>query len=98
MILVFHLLGASLVSAFTESSRHLTVKGQPYPSLLDATIDDLQLGLRAGLFTSVDLVSAYLARISEVNGRLNAVTEVNPDAMFIARELDLERQANILRG
>jgi len=39
--------------------------GQPLPDLLYATIDDLQLGLAAGTFTSVDLVKAYLARINE---------------------------------
>lgn len=86
------------VAAFTQSSRHLTVKGQPFPSLLDATIEDLQLGLAAGLFTSVDLVDAYLARIDEVNGRLNVVTEINPDARLIARQLDLERASGVVRG
>jgi len=65
-----------------------TVKGQPFPSLINVTIDDLQRGLDRGLFTSVDLVNAYLARIAEVNPRLNAVTEINPDALTIAADLD----------
>ncbi|RYP88175.1 hypothetical protein DL770_004680 [Monosporascus sp. CRB-9-2] len=68
-----------------------SVKGKPFPSLIDVTIDDLQDGLRSGLFSSVDLVNAYLARIQEVNGTLHAVTEVNPDALRIARELDSMR-------
>lgn len=34
----------------------LLVKGQPFPSLIDVTLDDLVEGLESGLFTSVDLV------------------------------------------
>ena len=59
--------------------------------MIDVTIDDLQGGLETGLFTSVDLVNAYLARIQEVNSTLNVVTEVNPDALLIAAELDAQR-------
>lgn len=33
------------------------VKGQPFPSLLDVTIEELGAGLESGLFTSVDLVN-----------------------------------------
>jgi hypothetical protein len=36
--------------------------GQPLPDLLYATIDDLQSGLAAGTFTSVDLVKVLLLR------------------------------------
>ena len=32
------------------------VKGKPFPSLLDVTLDELTTGLESGLFTSVDLV------------------------------------------
>ncbi|RYP37325.1 hypothetical protein DL767_002968 [Monosporascus sp. MG133] len=77
------------VAGFTSALS--SVKGKPFPSLIDVTIDDLQEGLRSGLFSSVDLVNAYLARIQEVNGTLHAVTEVNPDALHIARELDSMR-------
>lgn len=36
------------------------VKGQPFPSLIDVTLDDLTMGLESGLFTSVDLVTVWL--------------------------------------
>ncbi|KAL7790777.1 amidase signature enzyme [Trichoderma ceciliae] len=62
------------------------------PLLLDATLDDLRTVLDSGLFTSVHLVRTYLARIEEVNSKLNVVTEINPDALSIASELDNERQ------
>jgi len=41
---------------------------------------------------------AYLARIAEVNPVLNAVTEVNPDALEIALALDVERAQGRVRG
>ncbi|KAK0640724.1 amidase signature domain-containing protein [Cercophora newfieldiana] len=66
-------------------------KNAKIPSLIDATIDDLQKGLKSGLFTSVDLVTAYQARIAQVNPVLHAVNEVNPDALAIAAELDALR-------
>ncbi|KAG1767554.1 amidase [Suillus occidentalis] len=72
--------------------------GQPLPDLLYATIDDLQSGLAAGTFTSVDLVNAYVARINEVNPILHAVIETNPDAIPIAASLDAERAHGSFRG
>lgn len=64
------------------------------PSLLDASLDELKAGLDAGRFTSVDLVTAYLARIHEVNPVLHAVLEINPDALSIAAELDRTRSSS----
>ncbi|KAI1380409.1 amidase [Hypoxylon crocopeplum] len=69
-----------------------------YPSLKDATIDMLMEGLGSRQFTSVDLVRAYLKRIREVNDTLHVVTEINPDALDIAAELDAERSAGLIRG
>ncbi|KAM0255645.1 hypothetical protein ACHAQJ_005570 [Trichoderma viride] len=65
----------------------------PYvlPPLLDATLDELRVGLDSGHFTSLQLVKAYIDRIGEVNSRLKAVTEINPDALSIALQLDIER-------
>ena len=41
---------------------------------------------------------AYIARISEVNSTLNVVTEVNPDGLAIAAQLDAERANGTIRG
>ncbi|KAI8268160.1 putative amidase [Colletotrichum sp. SAR11_239] len=76
----------------------LTVKGTPFPSLIDVTIDELAEGLENGLFTSVDLVNAYLGRIGQVNSTLNVVTEVNPDAVSIAADLDAQRANGTIKG
>ncbi|KAH7333511.1 glutamyl-tRNA amidotransferase subunit A [Rhexocercosporidium sp. MPI-PUGE-AT-0058] len=69
-----------------------------YPSLLDASIESLSSGLARRKFTSVDLVKAYLARIAEVQEDFHAVTEVNPDALLIAADLDAERLDGSIRG
>jgi amidase len=66
--------------------------------MLDVTIDDLSQGLSSGLFTSVDLVNTYLARIAEVNPILHAVIETNPDALSIAADLDAKRANGTILG
>ncbi|KAK3719439.1 hypothetical protein LTR37_004297 [Vermiconidia calcicola] len=67
------------------------------PSLIDADLEELVRGLEKGLFTSVDLVNAYTARILEVNDTLHMVTELNPDAVSIAAEADdLRAEGNVL--
>lgn len=74
------------------------MKGKPFPSLIDVTIDDLSAGLESGLFTSVDLVRTYVARIIEVNDTLHAVAEINPDALTIAADLDAMRANGQILG
>ncbi|CAA7270086.1 unnamed protein product [Cyclocybe aegerita] len=66
-----------------------------FPDLYEASVLELQAGLDAGHFTSVDLVKAYFARIEEVNLKgpaLRAVIEVNPSALAQAAALDKERK------
>ncbi|KAG6839809.1 hypothetical protein C0991_011466 [Blastosporella zonata] len=70
-------------------------KPPAFPDLYEATIAELQSGLNAGHFSSVDLVKAYFARIEEVNLKgpaLHAVIETNPSAIAIALALDNERK------
>ena len=74
------------------------MNGKPFPSLSCASVEDIVVGLEEGQFTSVDLVNAYTARILEVNGTLNMVTEINSDAVAIAAELDAERANGTSRG
>ncbi|KAI0089573.1 amidase signature enzyme [Irpex rosettiformis] len=74
---------------------------QTFPDLYEASIAELQSGLEKGLFTSVDLVKAYFARIEEVNlngPALRAVIETNPSALKQAKALDLERRTHGPRG
>ncbi|KAL1608053.1 hypothetical protein SLS60_002992 [Paraconiothyrium brasiliense] len=62
-----------------------------YRSVRQVSIEDFQKDLKNGLYTSVNLVRTFLARIDEVNQVTHVVAEINPNAIHIARELDLER-------
>jgi amidase len=69
-------------------------------NLSERTIADLQKMLQDG-YTSRRLCQAYLDRIAALDKagpRLNAVIELNPDALSIADTLDKERKAGKLRG
>lgn len=57
--------------------------------------------MAAGTLTARELTAAYLARIAAVDRagpKLNAVIELNPDALAIADQLDAERKAGKVRG
>ncbi|KAM3415832.1 hypothetical protein BST61_g9339 [Cercospora zeina] len=69
-----------------------------FPDLLDADLDAINAGLATSLFTSVDLVQAYAARIREVNDALHVVNEINPDALHIAAERDAQRSNGTILG
>lgn len=67
----------------------------------EATIEQLQQEMAAGRLTAHELTAAYLQRIAEVDRagpKLNAVIELNPDALAIADQLDAERKAGHVRG
>lgn len=71
----------------------------PLPDLFNITIDDIVAGFQAQQFTSADLVTAYIARISEVQAALRPVIEINTQALEIAHALDHERfSQNKTRG
>ena len=59
--------------------------------LEEITIAELRDGLRSGRFTSRSLTEAYLGRIEAIDKRgpaINAVIELNPDALATAEQLD----------
>jgi amidase len=69
--------------------------------LEEITISELQEGMQSGKFTARSLVEAYTTRIDEIDKagpRVNAVLELNPDALSIADALDQERKAKGARG
>jgi amidase len=67
----------------------------------EATFSDLQDGMKSGKFTARSITEKYLDRIETIDKQgpaLNAVIEVNSDALHIAETLDRERQQGKLRG
>jgi amidase len=67
----------------------------------EITIDDLQKAFQSGQYSSRRLTEKYLARIAEIDKAgptVNAVIELNPDALQIADALDQERKLKGPRG
>jgi amidase len=67
----------------------------------EITIDSLQKAFESGQHSSRSVTEKYLARIQQIDKAgpmLNAVIEINPDALKIAESLDQERHAKGARG
>ena len=67
----------------------------------EETISSLQEKLTSGSYTSEQLVEIYLKQIESIDKKgpnLNAIIEINPDAVSIAKEMDNERKNGKNRG
>ena len=88
---------AATAVAGAASSSAATAPG----NILDAGVLEQQALMQAGKLTSQALVAQYLARIAAIDKRgprLNAIIELNPDALAIAADMDRERAAKTVRG
>jgi len=65
---------------------------------VEKSISDLQAAMAAGELTSRQLTHGYINRIQSLNPLLHSVIEVNPNAMAIATQLDVERRQGHVRG
>jgi amidase len=84
--------GAALLRAAQPPGRFI---------LEEATIADLQRRMETGQDTARSLVEKYLARIGALDRQgpsLHSLIEINPDALTIADQLDVERKARGPRG
>jgi len=69
--------------------------------VLSKSVAELGAMMRDGSLSSHDLTQRYLARIAQMDKTgvaLNAVIELNPDALAIADQRDAERKAGNVRG
>src|SRR5579863_7730639 len=85
-------LGAARASGPAKESAPPNIK--PF-ELEEVTLSELQDGMNSGKFTARSLVEKYSARIDEVDKggpAVNAIIEMNPDALSIAEALDEERK------
>ena len=93
--------GASSTAIAAAAGTAGNSTGSPADSILDAGVLEQQAQMAAGKLSSHALVSRYLARINAIDQRgprLNAVIELNPDALTIASAMDRERAAKKVRG
>lgn len=76
--------------------------GAPASDLVvESTISEIRMGLDKGWFTVSEYIEAALQRIDSMDQQgpmLNAVIELNPDAMEIAAQLDEEARNGRIRG
>jgi amidase len=78
-----------------------TAAGYNNFDLLEATVDGLQQQMQSGKLTARAITQLYLNRIEALDKKgpaINAVIELNPDALAIADSLDAERKAGKIRG
>ena len=66
--------------------------------LVEATIPELVAALETHRINSKQLVKLYFDRIAAYEGTLNAMITVNPDAIAIAHQRDVERAHGDIRG
>ncbi|MGE0815018.1 MAG: amidase [Vicinamibacterales bacterium] len=93
--------GGTATGAGQPAAPAAGVTGREPFVLHEATIDDLQQGMREGRLTARSIAEQYLARIEALNRsgpELRAIIEVNPDVPSIADALDAERKAGSVRG
>jgi amidase len=70
-------------------------------ALAEITIDKLQQAMQSGKYTARSIAEMYLARIDALDQRgptVNAIIELNPEALAIADMLDAERKSKGARG
>ena len=94
---------ASVVApAFAERAGHREQSGGAQPFELDEIgVAALQEGMSSGKFTAHSIAQKYLDRIAAIDKQgpaINAVIELNPDALSVADALDAERKSIGVRG
>jgi amidase len=92
---------ASLALSHVAGAQSVQTVGAKSFELDEVTITELQERLQSGEFTARSLVEKYLERIAEIDKQgpaINAVIELNPDALSIADALDAERRHGGPRG
>ncbi|MCZ4695543.1 amidase [Ancylomarina euxinus] len=107
-------LGTSLISSFgllacqvkpSEEKDQIQVNFNEFPfnefPFNESGINELQEMMQTGKLSAEELVKAYLNRINQIDKKgpaINAVIEINTEALALARELDLERKVGKSRG
>lgn len=99
----FSITAGSMVACQTNPSNQTKPEeGKPDSFELEEwTIPQLQAAMENGRYSSAAITRLYLDRINSIDKegpRLNAVIEINPEALSIAKSLDKEREDGKVRG
>jgi amidase len=99
-------LGSAMVVSCNSTDKPVisgTVSADAVPDfeLNEESISSLQEKIATGKYNSEQITKLYLDRIDAIDKKgpmLNAVIEINPDAMIIAKAMDNERKSGKNRG
>jgi len=89
------------IAVFAVNLFSFGLSGLGFNIMEEMTIQELQEKMNSGELTARSLAESYLERIERLNRQgpaINAVIELNPDALEIADRLDRERAAGQKRG
>jgi amidase len=84
-----------------ESKKSVKNKSLDSFELNEVTVDVLQEKMKSGVYSSRAITQLYLDRIEKIDRsgpHINAIIELNPDALAIADAMDAERKAGKIRG
>ncbi len=94
-------LSVSSVSSLAKNNSAKNGETSDDFDLNETTIDALQQAMQNGKMSSADITNLYLKRIQDIDKDgygLNAVIEINPDAVSIAEAMDAERKNGNVRS
>jgi len=94
-------IGITALSTMAILSKDTNDTPDYFFELDEITIDELQVKMKSGELTSHAITKKYLKRIEELDKKgpkINAVIELNPDALAIADKMDNERKAGKIRS
>ena len=92
---------ASLLAEEEVMAKAIVVEKSGAFTIVEASVAELQAAMTSGKLTAQKCAELYLARIKAIDksgARLNAVIELNPDALSVAAALDVERKEKGPRG
>ena len=104
------LVATGLTSLLSTSCKQSNSEARPTDTATDsadnfelneATISELQEKMASGKYSSEQITTMYLQRIENIDKKghtLNAVIELNPDAVTIAKAMDEERKSGKVRS
>jgi amidase len=88
---------ALLSGGITSLLRHSAFAAGGF-EFVEKSILELQAAMASGQLNSRELTLGYIRRIQSLNPLLHSVIEVNPNAIAIATQLDVERRRGLVRG
>lgn len=88
---------ALLSGGITSFLRHSAFAAGGF-DFVEKSILELQAAMAAGQLNSRELTQGYIRRVQSLNPLIHSVIELNPNAMAIATQLDVERRRGTVRG